>query len=187
MRTTENKDSKVGVIGILVCLALLLMLSSCAEVARDMGIDDSPDIELRSGPVGSQSNPSPLDPFKRYDLIMAANECRFFSMKVPERWFWKVYLTGANRRENAQARISAYIGQSDQPFASVPETYFEKTMILNREGDQVVLGVGNKGPARVAILRICQEGAPVHVTIESQVSSTSDLLGPKGNHPGFKK
>ena len=175
-------------IGFCLCLfAMFLFLGSCAEVARDMGIDDSPDIELRSGLMGTQSNPVSLDPFKRYDLIMAANECRFFSMKVPERWFWKVYLTGANRRENAQARISASIGQSGQTFASVPETYFEKTMILNREGDQVVLGVGNKGPARLAVLRICQDGAPVHVTIESQVSSTADLMGPKSGNSEFKK
>jgi hypothetical protein len=144
-----------------------------------MGIDDSPEVELRAGPTGTQTNPSPLDPFKRYDLIMAANECRFFSMKVPEKWFWKVYLTGASRKEGTQARVTGEIGSSEAPFSTVPQTTFEKTMILTREGDQVVLGVGNKGPARVALLRVCQEGAPVHVTIESQVSSTSDLLGPE--------
>src|SRR6185503_5388581 len=91
-----NYDISIRICVRLFFLVAILSLCSCAEVARDMGIDDSPDIELRSGPMGSQSNPSPLDPFKRYDLIMAANECRFFAMKVPERWFWKVYLTGAN-------------------------------------------------------------------------------------------
>src|SRR5260221_3113075 len=72
-----------------------LSLSSCAEVAKDMGLDEVPDFEQRAGLAGTQDNPAVLDPFKKYNLVMAANECRFFTMKVPERWYSKINFTHA--------------------------------------------------------------------------------------------
>jgi hypothetical protein len=82
-----------------------------------MGIDGATDVELRSGLTGTQANPASLDPFKRYDLVMAANETRFFSMKVPSGWYWKVYVTAASRKENDEGRLSAVIAQTDPPWS----------------------------------------------------------------------
>ncbi len=60
----------------------VFVLSSCAEMARDMDIDGATDVQLRSGLRGTTKDPAALDPFQRYDLVMAANECRTFTMKV---------------------------------------------------------------------------------------------------------
>jgi hypothetical protein len=164
---------------VLVCG--LFALSSCAEMAHDMGIDGDTDVQLRSGIKGTPKDPAALDPFKRYDLVMAANECRVFTMKVPTNWYWKVYITAAARRENVESRVSATIMQSSPAWGSLPGTTLDKVMILHQDGLQAVLAVGNSNETRMAVLQICQEGAPANITIESQVSSTSSLLGPDDN------
>ena len=164
---------------------VVLFSVSCAEMARDMGIDDVSDVQLRSGLTGSMSNPAVLDPFKKYDLVMAANECRFFKVKVPASWYWKVYVTAASRRETSEGRLSASINQ-DQPWSPLPGTSFDKTMVLHHDGDQALLAVGNAGETRYAILRLCQEGAPVNISIESQTSTTTNLLGPDSDNSGLK-
>jgi len=128
-----------------------------------------------------------LDPFKKYDLLMAANESRYFVMMVPANWYWKVYVTAASRRENAEGRLSADISQATPPWASLPGTTFSKTMILHHDGDQALLAVGNTVQTRSALLRLTQEGAPVNVTIESQVSSTTNLLGPDTDRSSLKE
>jgi hypothetical protein len=153
-------------------------LSSCAEMARDMDIDGATDVQLRSGLRGTQKDPAELDPFKRYDLVMAANECRVFTMKVPTNWYWKVYITAAARKENVESRVSATIEPSSPAWSSLPGTTFEKIMTLRQDGVQAVLAVGNANESREAELQICQEGAPANITIESQVSSTASLIGP---------
>jgi hypothetical protein len=166
-----------------LCLSVVLLFSvSCAEMARDMGIDGATDVQLRSGITGTQANPASLDPFKRYDLVMAANETRFFSMKVPSGWYWKVYVTAASRKENDEGRLSAVIAQTDPPWSPLDGTSFDKTMVLKNDGDQALLAVGNTVETRYALLRLSQDGAPVYVTIESQVSTTANLLGPSPNN-----
>ncbi len=172
-----------------ICFCLLVIvfnLASCAEMARDMGIDDVTDVQMRSGPAGTRDNPAVLSPFKRYDLVMAANECRYFMMQVPSDWFWKVYVTAASRRENTESRVSAMIFPSDPPWGSLPATSFERSLVLRQDGDQAVLAVGNSGPTRPAILRICQEGAPANITLESQVSTTDKLMGPNDGGDSLK-
>ena len=151
---------------------------SCAGVGRDLGMEEVPDIDLREGVKGSQQNPTVLDPFKKYNLVMAANECRFFAMKVPEKWYWKVYLTAANHQNGRRGHLDAQIAPSDPPWGRLPDADFQKTFDLGVEGLQAVLGVGNDGSTRMAFLKLCQEGAPLNVTLESQISATSDLLGP---------
>jgi hypothetical protein len=160
-------------------ILVILILTSCAEMARDMGIDDVTEVQMRSGLTGTQKDPAELDPFKRYDLVMTANECRYFTIKVPSSWFWKVYVTAAARKENSESRVNALIFPSDPAWASLPATTFDKAMVLKQDGDQALLAVGNTGPSRQAVLRICQEGAPANVTLESQVSTTDKLLGPQ--------
>ena len=137
------------------------------------------DMEQRAGITGTENNPTPLDPFKKYDLVMAANECRFFAIKVPHNWFWRVYLTVANREEIRRGQLRAQIAQPDPPWGQLPGAGFEKYFDLGREGLQVALGVGNKAETRTALFKLCQQGAPLHVTIESQISATTDLMGPE--------
>jgi hypothetical protein len=174
-------------IGVYLCLSVVLLFSvSCAEMARDMGIDGATDVQLRSGLTGTQNNPASLDPFKRYDLVMTANESRFFTMKVPSGWYWKVYVTAASRKENAEGRLAADISQPDPPWSPLEGTSFDKTMVLKNDGDQALLAVGNTVQTRYAVLRLSQEGAPVYVTIESQVSTTTNLLGPNPSNSDLK-
>jgi hypothetical protein len=176
-----------GQIFLYLCLSVAMAFSlSCAEMARDMGIDDVTDVQLRSGLTGKENSPATLDPFKKYDLVMAANECRYFMMKVPSNWYWKVYVTAASRKENAEGRLSADISQQNPAWDSLDGTTFSKKMILRNDGDQALLAVGNTAPTRYAVLRLCQEGAPVYVTIESQVSTTTDLWGPDNGNAGLK-
>jgi hypothetical protein len=60
-------------------------------------------------------------------------------------------------------------------------------MVLKNDGDQALLAVGNTDQTRFATLRLSQEGAPVYVTIESQVSTTTNLLGPNTDNSGDLK
>jgi hypothetical protein len=174
-------------ISVYLCLSVVILFSgSCAEMARDMGIDGATDVQLRSGLTGTLNSPASLDPFKRYDLVMAANETRFFTMKVPAGWYWKVYVTAASRKENDEGRLSAIIAQTDPPWVPLEGTSFDKTMTLKNDGDQALLAVGNAVDTRYAVLRLSQEGAPVYVTIESQVSTTANLLGPNPNNSSLQ-
>lgn len=163
--------------------AVSLGLVSCFGLDRDMGLVKLPDLQQRSGITGTQADPAPLDPFKRYDLVMAADECRFFSMKVPSKWYWKIYLTVANREDLRRGGLTATIASATPPWSPLPATSFNKSFDLaGREGDQVVLAVGNTQDDRLAFLQLCQTGAPLHITIQSEVSATNALMGP-GNGP----
>ena len=158
--------------------AAVLFLSSCAEVAKDMGFDQPSDIEQRTGPAGTENNPVVLDPFRKYNFVMAANECRFFMIKVPEKWYWKAFLTAVSPESSRRGKLSAEIVPTDPPWTSLADCVMGKNFQLDREGVQAVLGVFNRYPKRPAVLRLCQEGAPVHVTINSQVSIVTETLKP---------
>jgi hypothetical protein len=157
---------------------LLFFLGSCAELPQDIGLARAQDIDQRKGLTGTLQHPGILDPFQKYQLVMAANECRYFKVKVPQRWFWKAYLTVVNRDEKERGRLTAEIGPSPPPWSPVSGTVFGKIFDLGHESVQAVLGVGNRLPDRMAILKLCQEGPPLRITIESQVSSTGKLMGP---------
>jgi hypothetical protein len=167
-------------------LPLLLSLTSCFGIDRDMGLVNLPDIQQREGITGTASNPTPLDPFKQYDLVMAAEECRSFTMKVPSNWYWKIYLTVANREESRRGSLTATIAPANPPWSPLPATSFNKNFDLSgREGSQVVLAVGNNQDDREALFQLCQDGAPLHITIQSEVSATHALLGPNGDSQGI--
>jgi hypothetical protein len=164
---------------------LLLFLCSCAELSQDIGLTKAPDIDQRKGLTGTLQHPGILDPFQKYQLVMAANECRYFKVKVPRRWFWKVFLTVVNRDEKEHGRLTAEIGPSQPPWSPIAGTVFGKAFELGHEGVQAVLGVGNRLQDRTAILKLCQEGPPLRITIESQISSTGKLMGPSGAVEGL--
>jgi hypothetical protein len=164
---------------LLVLLSVVtLSLVSCAEVAKDMGLDEVPDVEQRAGLTGTRDNPGMLDPFKTYNLVLAANECRYLSIKVPEHWYWKLYLTAANREATRSSHLEAEIEPATPAWDTLPASDMKKTYNLLHEGVQCILGIGNTNGSRYASLKICQEGAPVRVTLKSEVSSHTDLLGP---------
>jgi hypothetical protein len=158
--------------------AVAFGLCSCAEIARDMGFVHDSDLQMRSGISGTETNPTPLDPFQTYSLVMAADECRFFTLKVPSGWYWKLFLTVANRDETRRGQLTAEIPQVDPAWAPLPASSFKTSFDLGREGSQAVLGIGNPGPSRTALFRLCQNGAPLRITIESQISATNALMGP---------
>jgi hypothetical protein len=158
-------------------LCLLLFTGSCAAL-QDIGLTHAPDIDQRTGLTGTLQHPGVLDPFQKYQLVMAANECRYFKVKIPKRWSWKAFLTVVNRDVKERGRLTAEIGPNQPPWSPVSGTVFGKFFDLGHESVQAVLGVGNLLPDRVALLKLCQEGPPLRITIESQVSSGAKLMGP---------
>jgi hypothetical protein len=143
-----------------------------------MGLEKPTDLQLRSGLEGTQANPASMDPFKTYELVMAANECRYFRVKVPAKWFWKVSLTVANREDARRGKLAAAIDPTNPNWAPLQGAGFSKNFDLGREGLEALLGVGNPGPDQIAVLHLCQDGAPLHITIQCQISATKALLGP---------
>ncbi len=159
---------------------ILPFLTSCSELSKELGGGPSSAMDQKQGITGTFQNPAVMDPFKKYDLVMAGDECRFLIMKVPSQWYWKFFLTAANRNENQKGHLSAEIAKVEPPWASLPGTLLKKDFDLNHgEGDQTVLAVGNTGPDRFALLKLCQNGAPLVVTLQSEVSATGALLSPQ--------
>ena len=175
------KNEKIPKFFLALLFITALGLASCEGLARDMGVSQPSDLEQRAGVTGTEDNPTPLDPFKQYDLVMSGNECRYFSMQVPSKWFWKIFLTAANREDGRRGLLTAEIQQATPAWASLPGTNFHKTFDLGREGLQAVLAIGNNDSDRVAIFKLCQEGAPLHITIQSQVASTNVITSPDKN------
>ena len=162
-----------------LCASVVMMgLPGCFGLDKDMGLTEVPDLQLREGPTGTADNPAPLDPFKRYDLVLAANECRVFSLKIPAKWYWTISLTAANREEARRGKLTADILPKDADWATPPGSYLHKDFDLGHEGMEVSMGVGNNGATRPALLQLCQEGAPLRVTITSQISATKALVVP---------
>jgi hypothetical protein len=168
-------------------LAVILFLPSCFGLDKDMGLTEVPDLQLREGPTGTMDNPAPLDPFKRYDLVLAANECRVFSLKIPAKWYWTISLTAANREEARRGELTADILPKDANWATPPGSYLHKDFYLGHEGMEVSMGVGNNGATRTALLQLCQEGAPLRVTITCQISATKALVVPNSTPLPEKK
>lgn len=165
---------------LLLCVpALSLWSLSCTQVAQDLGLQaPPPDIERRKGPTGTADSPVTLNPFEKYQLVMAAGECRYFSMKIPERWYWKVFLTSVNK-EPRFGKLTAEISGGPLAWAKLPGVASTQSYELHQEGTQGVVGVGNLGPTRTALLKLCQQGAPLQVTLVSEVSSSAQLIAPK--------
>src|SRR5579859_6763783 len=118
-----------------IAACALLSLCSCAEISKDVGLDEVPDIEQREGPTGTLDQPFALDPFQKYNLVMAAHECRYFQMKLPEKWYWKVAVTVVNR-EAEHGRLTARILPPKTPWNPLMNLGTEKNFELGRESIQ---------------------------------------------------
>jgi hypothetical protein len=178
----KNRNNKFKA-GILPVLSLfLLALSSCADISKEVGSGSKSDVEVREGITGTEQNPAVLDPFTKYEMVMTGGECRYLVMKIPSRWYWKAFITAADRDETQKGHLEAEIAQGNPAWAPLPGTLFKKDFNLNRgEGDQAVLAAGNSGPDRLALLKLCQDGAPLIVTLQSEISATGALLAPDVN------
>jgi hypothetical protein len=94
-------------------------------------------------------------------------------MKLPEQWFWKLTVTATNRSEKKNGRLVAKILPSRPAWSPLASFNSEKEFNLGRESVQAVIGVGNKGPTRMVLLQLCQEGALLRVRLEGQVFAIS--------------
>lgn len=177
----ENQTVRVGLLAVLGLF--LLLQASCSEVSKELGSSTASATETRVGITGTEQNPAVLDPFTKYEMVMAGGECRFLVMKIPSRWYWKAFLTAANRDETQKGHLTAEIAQPNPPWVALPGTLLKRNFDLNRaEGDQAVLSAGNPGPGRLALLKLCQDGAPLIVTLQSEISATGALLAPDANN-----
>ena len=175
----RNQKIRAGVLAL--SGLLLLALTSCSDVSKELVSDTKTDKDLREGITGSQQNPAVLDPFTKYEIVMAGDECRFLVMKIPSRWYWKAFITAADRDETRKGHLTAEI-QNNPPWALLPGTLLKKDFDLKgAEGDQAVLAAGNPGPDRLAHLKLCQDGAPLVITLQSEISATGALLAPDVN------
>jgi hypothetical protein len=175
----ENQKIRAGVLAL--SGFLLLGLSSCSDVSKELVSDTKTDKDLREGITGTQQDPGVLDPFSKYEMVMAGGECRFLVMKIPSRWYWKAFITAADRDETQKGHLTAEI-QNNPPWAPLPGTLMKKDFDLKgAEGDQAVLAAGNPGSDRLALLKLCQDGAPLIVTLQSEISATGALLAPDVN------
>lgn len=167
-------------------LLLSLGLVSCRTLGTDLGLVRLSDIQQREGLTGTQSAPAVLDPFKRYDLVLAADESRYFQMNLPQGWYWKLFVTAVNRSPNIPGQLNARLLPSTPDWEAVPLCLSQKQFNLKAESDQEVLGAANTGPTRPAILELVQTGAPIQVTLQSEVSPMNGelmrpfVMGPAG-------
>jgi hypothetical protein len=165
----------------LILLLLSLGLGSCRTLGTDLGLVHLTDLQQREGPTGTLAAPAALDPFKRYDLVLAANECRYFQMNLPEGWYWKLFVTAVNRSKDDEGTLKAALLDSIPAWQPVPLCLSKKEFHLKAEGQEEVLGVANTGPTRPAILELCQDGPPLRVTLSSEVSPINGgLMRPLG-------
>ncbi len=165
--------------GLLPCAVRgALCLSSCAELSRDMGLVEPTDLEQREGPGGTTDNPTVLDPFKKCTLVMAGGECRFFQLKLPQQWYWKLSLTVVNRQEGKRGKLTAQILPIKPPWDALRDLKSGKAFELGRESIAGTIGVGTGGPSRVAFLPFWREGPPLRWTLESQISPALGILNP---------
>ncbi|HVM32870.1 MAG TPA: hypothetical protein VMU88_07030 [bacterium] len=162
-----------------------LGLSACATAPAPQAAD-LPGVSQREGLTGTAGDPATLNPFKHYDLVLAAGENRYFQVDLPQGWYWKLFVTAVDSDDNDGAELKAGILPAEPAWRSLPLSESAKDFKLKpKEGDQQVLGVANLGPDRMAVVELSQTGAPVQVSLRSEISPLNDqLMRPFGFNPG---
>ena len=173
MRGSMGRDNFARGLGV---LALVWALSGCASAMKDVGLARKTDPEMRSGPGGSPTKPQMLSPFENYRLVLAGNECRFFQIRVPAKWYWKLYVTASNEEYGQEATLNASFDTSEGGWKPLPPLETHKEFAVAESSSQGALGVANDGDDRMLTLRLCQTGAPIKVVMESQVSAYGKAL-----------
>jgi len=145
-------------------------LWGCASAMKGVGLARKPDVERREGPGGPPGRPEILNPFTTYRMVLAGDECRFFQMRVPSKWYWKLYVTAANEDQGLESKLTAAFETSDEGWKPLVPLETHKEFSVSDASSQAALGVANDGDDRMLTLKLCQNGSPVIVTLESQVS-----------------
>jgi len=107
---------------------------------------------------------------------MASRECRYFQVQIQSHWYWKVMLTAATRGEGRSAGLEAELATQGEGWKPVVPYESHKNFLLNADSSQGVIALANDGPERTLVLKLCQEGAPVKVILDSQVSAFGNAL-----------
>lgn len=161
-------------------LAAAVFGAACGPALRTAGLKEGPPESRRSGLMGFRHDPAPLNPFETTELVMAGDECRFYRLKVPSGWTWKLRLTAASRRPGVPAEVHARILPESPPWGEVPNAARERVLRLASGGTQVLLGVANPLGDRMAVLELCQVGGDVGLILESEVAPYRMPLLPRG-------
>jgi hypothetical protein len=143
---------------------------------KGVGLVKKPEVERREGSGGPASLPEILNPFTTYRLVLAGDECRFFQMRVPSKWYWKLYVTAANEDKGMESKLTAAFETSEEGWKPLVPLETHKEFPVADASSQAALGVANDGDDRMLTLKLCQNGSPVIVTLESQVSAYGHAL-----------
>jgi hypothetical protein len=168
--------------------SLLFLLSlgmvSCATVQPAGDAAQAAALAEREGITGTLEKPATLNPFKRYEMVLAGGEIRYFQMSIPQGWYWKLFVTAVNRSQDTQGQLDAGIIPSVPAWETVSLCDTQKEFNLKGEGDQDVLGAANSGPTRMALVELRQKGASIRVTLQSEISPVNgELMKPFGFNP----
>ena len=135
-----------------------------------LGLKSPPDLEQRRGIGGTRNNPEILNPFKPVEIVMAADECRFFRVRVPRGWYLKYLVTGVNRRDGKSGYMKAEMIAEGQGWAELSPYPREKHFYLREGSNQAVVAIANQSVDRDILLKICQEGSPMGVILQPETS-----------------
>lgn len=163
---------------------LSVLLSGCGVMVK-LGIKSPPDLEQRRGPAGTDPSPALLNPFESSRLVMAADECRTFRVRVPGGWYLKYVITVVNRRDGTPAYFKAGFRVDDPSWAEMVPHPLRKQFFIREGSSQAVVAVANQAKDRDVLLELCQEGPPVEVTLQPETSKvTATFLLPKPSFSG---
>lgn len=154
---------------------LSVLLSGCGVMVK-LGIKRPPDLEQRRGPVGHAGAPAVLNPFGTVSLVMAADECRVFKVRVPGGWYLKYLITVVNRRDGTPAYLRAGFQVADPTWAEMSPYFLRKSFYIREGSSQAVVAVANQAKDRDVLFEICQEGPPVEVTLVPETSRVVQTL-----------
>ena len=163
-------------LALLLVLAGPLAFAGCRGTFRQIGLSRKPDIDQRTGPVGTQEKPTTISPFEDINWVLAGDECRWIQIRVPHEWYWLLTVTVVNEDPGREARLEAALDASDGTWKNVPPTEFHKTFNLSEGSNQATVGDANTLGDRYLEVRLCQDGAPARVRLSSEVSPFGSKL-----------
>lgn len=146
-----------------------MFLFGCG-VMRTLGIARTPDVEQRQGPAGTRIAPVVLNTFEKTILVLAADECRTFKVRVPQGWYLKYVVTVVNRRDGKQAYLRSRFVPEGAGWAEFVPHPLKHQFFLREGSSQAVIAVANQTASRDILFELCQEGPPVQVILQPETS-----------------
>jgi hypothetical protein len=174
MMEFKKRSNPIFKMGLILILSGLMM-SSCRSLLIQMGLKQVPDLELRAGLMGTQAHPALLNPFKTYSMVLAAQDYRFFKVKFPAHWYWKVFVTVVNQKKR-RGELWIRIFPSRTHWGILIPLRSENEFEVSQEGTQGSVGVINRGRTKTAYLELKQSGAPLQVLLQSEMAPETALF-----------